>query len=149
MINAIIAGVWGCLVALAVVYVNYSSNIQGDKSSTAEERPLELIRLDPITVPVLGQEGVDGYILAVLNISIDHGALEKPMPDLKVVLQDSAFRSLYGMDAVKYRKPRKSDLDELSKNIVVAMNQRVGVDCIKDVLLHEFSFVSKEQTRKR
>ena len=147
MIKFLLVGVWGCLVALGSVYLTQSMNHSPGAEAEQPQKQLKLITLKPITVPVLGKEAIDGYLLAVLGINVDSSNFKSSEADAEVILHDIAFRTLYGVEALRYRKPRKADLETISQELKEAMNKRLGVDGVKEVLLQEFSFVPKEQTR--
>lgn len=147
MIQALIAGIWGCLVALGAVYFVHSSHSGGAAKDEHADKAVQLIKLNAITVPVVGPEGIEGYLLAVIGVNFDKTALKTPNLEVEPVLQDVAFRTFYGVEAMKYRKPRKNDLDTISNDLKSAMNARLGGEAVKSVLLQEFSFVPKEQSR--
>jgi hypothetical protein len=148
MIKIMIAGVWACFVTLGAVYFAHIRSDVAADAGPGHEKPAQLIKLKPITVPVVGADGIDGYLLAVLSVNLDPTALKAPESEVEVIIHDAAFRTFYGIEALKYRKPRKSDLDVVSNNLKDSMNKRLGSEAVKNVLLQEFSFVPKEQSRR-
>ena len=146
MIKALIAGIWAIALTLGAAY--FGSTWKGSEAHDENKAPpVELVKLKPITVPVVSTGGVEGYLLAVLGYNVEKGKLANPSVPLESILQDESFRTLYGVDAIKYKKPRKSDLAEISKMLVDIMNKRLGADAIKEVLIEELSFVPKESAR--
>ncbi|MGL4398186.1 MAG: hypothetical protein ACRCS9_16740 [Hyphomicrobium sp.] len=147
MIQTIIAGIWVVAVTLGAVYFGSTWGIVTTEDAGPKANPVEYLKLKPITVPVVGGPGIEGYLLAVIGCNIDRSKLTDPATLLDPVLQDEAFRVLYGVDALKYKKPRKSDLAEISKALIDQLNKRLGAEVIKEILIEELSFIPKESAR--
>lgn len=146
MIKTLFVGLWVCAVTLGSAYYGMSMN-GGAHHDPNKPAPVELLKLRPITVPVVNEAGVEGYLLAVIGYNIDRKKLTDPATMVEPILQDESFRMLYGVDSGKYKKPRKSDLDEISKSLVEGVNKRFGVELAKDVLIEELSYIPKEKAR--
>ena len=146
MVKTLIAGLWVFAVTMASVY--FGSTWQKRASAEAEKKsPIELLKLKPITVPVVNEIGLEGYVLAVLGYNVDRSKMTAPIPELETILQDESFRSLYGVEAMKYKRPRKTDLAEISKELVGGMNKRLGGEIVTEVLIEELSYIPKEKAR--
>lgn len=147
MMKILIAGLWVCIVTLAAVYLGSLQNGTRADTESEEDPPLEILTLKPITVPVVNAEGVEGYLLAVLGYNIDKSKLDRPLEALAPALQDESFRALYGVEATKFRKPRNSDLAEISSRLIEVVNKRLASEAVKEVLIEELSFIPKEKVR--
>ncbi len=147
MIKTVFVGLWVCAVTLASVYFGSTWGSLSSHEEAEKVSPIEFLKLKPITVPVINEQGVEGYLLAVIGYNIDTSKLTSHDATLEPILQDESFRTLYGVEAARYKKPRKQDLADISKTLVEVMNKRLGQDAVKEVLLEELSFIPKEKAR--
>jgi len=146
MIKTIGIGLWVCAVTLGAAYFG-SMPAEHPAADAAKVNAVELIKLKPITVPIISNGSVEGYLFAVLNYNVDKSKLPATVPNVDPVLQDESFRTLYGVEAGKFKKPRKSDLAEISQMLVEVMNKRIGGEAVKEVLIEELSFIPKDKAR--
>ncbi len=147
MIKTIIAGVWVCAVTLTAVYLGYASVNKSHDPSAKPTVKVEYLKLKPITVPVVSGASIEGYLLAIIGCNIDRSALENKQLELNPIIQDEAFRVFYGIDSMRYKRPRNADLAEISKVLVDHLNQRLGGAVIKEILIEEWSYIPKENAR--
>jgi hypothetical protein len=147
MVKLVMTGIWVCVVTLASVYLGSTRTPPAGGEGQSSKPAIELVKMRPLTVPVVDGAGVEGYLVAVLGFNIDKAKLTEPAAGLVPVITDQSFRTLYGVDAIKYKKPRKSDLVEMSNLLVEAMNSRLGAGTVTEVLIEELSFIPKEKAR--
>ena len=62
-------------------------------------------------------------------------------------LVDVAFRTLYDSAAVDFSKLRPQDLTSLSKKISQGVNEKLGKEIVKDVLMNEINYVPRDEVR--
>lgn len=144
MIKTVIIGLWACVVALVASY--FAAQWKAEIKPT-EEAPylvgLEYRKLEPITVPMIADGVVTGYILARLVFTADAGALHKLPMEPEPFIADEAFREIYNNGKVEFGKLVKYNLDQLAANIKENANKRLGPDFIQDILLEEINYVDK------
>ena len=119
----LIAGwVWIIVVTSASAYVSSTWRARATDSETPVKRAgdLERKKTMPINVPMIANGNVEGYDF----------------------ITDEAFRELYTGE-VDFNHLQKYDLQGLTKALAQEINQRLGREIIKDVLVEEFTYVPK------
>lgn len=109
----------------------------GKKAGEVERK-----KTKPINVPMIANGSVEGYIVAQFIYLAD----AKDLQDMPVLpddfITDEAFRALYSGE-VDFSRLHKYDLPGLTKTLAKKINQRLGREIIKDVLVEEFNYVPK------
>jgi hypothetical protein len=117
----------------------------GETPKTAEQ--LEHKKTAPISVPIIARGTVAGYVTAQFVYLIDAKKLkEMPVPP-DVFVTDEAFRMLYA-EQFDFEHLEKYDLPGVAKELAKRVNQRLGENSIKDVLISEFNYVPKRDISK-
>jgi hypothetical protein len=150
MIRLIGIGVWICLVTVAAAYVAGTWSL--GRAGRAEARhgasvDLEHKKTAPISVPIIVNGAVEGYVTAQFTYVVDAKALTHMSisPDAFVI--DEAFRALY-TEPFDFKHIEKFDLAALTKALVSRVNQRLGDDIVRDVLIGEFNYVPRDEISK-
>ena len=149
MVKLIISAVWICAVTLAAAYgavVWKSDQAAGCGRKTKEH--LESKKTRPIDVPMIADGNVEGYVVAQFVYTTDAASSKDVSVPPDVFLLDEAFRSLYSDPKLDFRHLEKYDLTGLTKNLVQKVNERLKADVVKDVLVEEFNYVSKQDISK-
>ena len=150
MIKLILAGIWICLVTLGSTYAAVSWHIaQSSKAENSQKSlaNLESVKTKMISVPVVAEGAIHGYVLAQFLFTADAAIMKKMSVKPDVFLQDEAFRIIYGGQSMDFRQSKKQDLSALAKQIVEGVNKRLGVEVVHDVLVQELNYVSKDEVR--
>jgi hypothetical protein len=101
-----------------------------------------------ISVPVIANGKVQGYIMAQFAFTIEGAALKRLPVKPDVYLIDEAFKILYSSDLLDFRQVKTQELPAVSKMIMDNTNNRLGGAIIRDVLVQEFTYLSKDQVRR-
>jgi hypothetical protein len=153
MNQALIVGVWACLVTLAGAYGGVYWRQQSTSSATAaaHEERLEPRKVKPITVPIIADGVLKGYISAEFTLmapkSDPHGGHGASL-DPEGYVMDEAFRLIYSENKVDFTNMQKSDLAELTRRITANVNKRLGSETIKETLVKNFGFIPREELAK-
>lgn len=148
MIKVVFVGLWVCLVTLGATYAVVSWHTT--RAPEPEHKAfggLESVRTRMISVPVVADGTVQGYVMAQFVFTADANAMRRLSVKPDVFLLDEAFKTIYGSDRIDFRKSRKQDLPGLAKDIADNVNKRLGVALIEEVLVQELNYVSKEDVR--
>ncbi len=151
MILRVLAGLWICAVALGASFGALQWKMkQADAANhvSVAKKPSELRKLRSITVPLIANGGVQGYLVAQLSYLADGEvlkALDVP-PDSFVM--DEAFRLLYSDEKLDYRNLERFDLAKFGAAVKAGVSARLKADVVSDVLVQEFNFISAEDVRK-
>ena len=148
MIKLIAAGLWACVVTLAASYAAISWSVASPNGEREPEKGgVELVRTRMISVPVIRSGALQGYVMAQFSFTGDAATLKRIPIKADVVVLDEAFRTIYSEDQLDFRKLQKQDLGGLTKRIIEASNERLGMRVIEDAFIQEFSYLTKDGVR--
>jgi hypothetical protein len=150
MIKLLITGIWVCIVtvgaSLGVSYWNESRAALPPAPEYAEGLVYEKTKV--FNVPMIADGGVQGYIVAQLVFTAEAKVLRQlPVPPESFVI-DEAFRSIYGDPKLDFKNLARYDLALFTQTVRERVNKRLQVDVLRDVLVQDFNYVSKDQIRR-
>ncbi|MDQ0506692.1 hypothetical protein [Xanthobacter agilis] len=149
MIRFIIIGVWVCVVALASTYAA-AYWVTGSEHGKAEDSylsGLEYRRLPVITVPMVIDGSVKGYVLVKLVFTADASLLRKMPIDPGIFAVNAAFQEIYVNGRVEGGKMAKYNLPEMLERIRQATNAHLNGDVVREVLVDSLNYVDKTDLR--
>ena len=148
MIKLLAVGLWVCAVTLGSSYV--MASINSAPSEVAEPdyfEGLDYRKTENITIPMIKDSAIRGYILARFVYTIDG----KTVAQLKVppdpFILDEAFRRLYTTDGFDFDEPTRFDLSSLTDGIRDAVNARYSEELVKEILVDQFDYIAKDDIR--
>jgi hypothetical protein len=149
VIKLILSALWICVIALASSYVAASWKSQAALVATGDDAlsGLNYTKTLPINVPMILGGEIKGYVVARFVYTAD-AAVQKSLsvpPD--VFILDEAFRTIFSDKRIDFEHLEKFDLALLTKNLRESANARFGTDLIQDVLIDQFTFVTKDEVR--
>jgi hypothetical protein len=149
MIRLIAVGIWICLVTALSSYAatlwHAQSTSEGEGAHTFSG--LQTLQTGTISVPVVANGSVQGYVLAQFTFTIKADALKKLSVKPDVFIADAAFRSIYSGEAAALRGAKKQDLQALTSAIKTRVNDRFGEAFVEDVLIEKLNFLPKDEVR--
>lgn len=151
MIKLIGIGVWAAIVALGSSYVMASVFAPAPEVGEPKEptyfEGLDYRSTESVTIPMISNERIKGYILARFVYTIDGnvGNTLKVPPDPFIL--DEVFRRLYSTDSFDFDRPEKFDLTELTTSIRDAVNERFGMELLHELLVEQFDYIAKKDAR--
>jgi hypothetical protein len=143
-------GLWACFVALVS---SYATATWQSNSSVAIERSeagpdgLEYRKPDPITVPMISDGRLRGYVVAQIVFAANARQLREFPIDPQPFVIDETFRRIYTDGKVDFDKMSKYNLDQIAGAIKANVNERLGLDLLKDVLFDELNYVDKDSLK--
>jgi hypothetical protein len=148
MIKIVALGLWVCAVTLGAAYA--AMTWQTDDSPQREAPvALEQVTTKMISVPVIGDGAVQGYVLAQFVFTMEAEKLKQLATKPDLFLVDEAYKVIYAGEAVDFRHLRRTDVAALAKIIKENVNKRFGQNLVQEVLVQELNFLPKEQIRAR
>ena len=149
MIRLVLSGLWVCIVTLAASYAAASWKV-GYHPPAAEEKVqgLQYQTTRVISVPMIKDGSVQGYVVAQFVYTIDAATLKRLSVPPEVFLLDEAFRTIYSDTSLDFQHLEKYDINKLTRNLIQQVNTRLKGDLIKDVLVDEFNYISKQDAQK-
>jgi hypothetical protein len=150
MIRALLIGIWGCVVAVAASYAAATWQagaavpvIDAVAGKNEIHEGLEYRKPPAITVPMISDGRLRGYVVAKLVYIADAAALHAFPIDPQAFVLDEAFRRIYTDGKVEFDQISKYNLNEITQAILKNVNERLGADLIHDVLIEEVQYVDK------
>lgn len=149
MIRFIIIGVWVCVVALASTYAAafWVTGSEHGKSDDARLSGLEYRRLPVITVPMVIDGSVKGYVLVKLVFTADAGLLRKMSVDPGIFAVNAAFQEIYVNGRIESGRMSKYNLPEMLERVRKATNAHLNGDVVQEVLVDSLNYVDKTDLR--
>ncbi|RTL84696.1 MAG: flagellar basal body-associated protein FliL [Hyphomicrobiales bacterium] len=152
MKQTIIVGLWACAVTLGGAYGGATWRLRANNAPTPpHEEKLETHKVKPITVPIISEGALKGYIAAefsMLSPKTDaHGGHEAGL-DPEGYFMDEAFRLIYAESKIDFTQIQKTDLAVLTSRITTNVNKRLGRDVIKETLVKSFAFVPRDDLQQ-
>ncbi len=148
MIKLLIVGLWACIVALGSSYFFIQTNNNASHAPTEEEAAaIDFIKADMVSVPIIREGKVQGYLVAQLSFAVSKIESKKLGFEPTPYLVDVAFRTLYDNTAIDFLKLRPQDLTTLARKISQGVNEKLGREIVKDVLMNEINYVPRDEVR--
>jgi len=142
-------GLWVCIVTLGAVYGAISlATAPAGPSEEDQKAPLELVKGEPITIPVITDGGVSGYFLTRVSFMMDKAKIagaELPMTEL---MTDELFTLLIGNKMVDLANTKGFDVAVFREKILTDLNAHLGEGFVSQVLIEQLDYVSKDVARK-
>ena len=143
--KAFLIGLWVIAVALGASYAVAIVETPVKADATAGKAALEVQKTRVINVPIVAGGAVRGFIVAQFAYTVDAGKAKTLSVSPEVFLLDEAFRTLYADDKLDFLHLDKYDISGLTKRLVADTNARLGETIVHDVLVQDFTFISKEE----
>lgn len=149
MAPLIYAGAWACFATLAATYgAFYYRTHPAQPSVTSAANHAKSRDLKTITVPVIRNGQIRGYISAEFSIvGLSSGSHEQG-PDIDSYVLDEAYRLIYAETGVDFDFIQQTDLTRLTSDIKSRVNSRLGTAALQDVLVRSFHYISRDETQK-
>ncbi len=146
--KAFFVGLWVLVVALGTCYAVAKLAVPGRGDAGAPAPALQVEKTRVLNVPMIAGGQIRGFVVAQFNYTVD-GAKVKTLgvtPD--VFLLDEAFRTIYTDDKLDFLHLAKYDINGFTRHLVEATNRRLGATVVHDVLIQDFTFISKEENER-
>ncbi|MFY9629289.1 MAG: flagellar basal body-associated protein FliL [Methylocystis sp.] len=147
MLRTLLIGLWVGAVALASTYggAYWKLNMAPARTNVVQSEKVEVRKVKPLTAPVISGGELKGYVSAEFAFSLDPS---KPLVgglDPEAYFMDEAFRIIYSDNEIDFQHVKKIDVDALTKRITARVNERIGSDAVKETLVKNLVFVSKDE----
>lgn len=148
MIKQLFIGIWVCAISLGSAYgVMVFQGQSGSGDSQAAEPQIEQVQTKMLNVPVVDNGSVKGYIMAQFVFQINADMMKELAVKPDIFLVDEALKVLYTADAVDFRKTQKRDVPAVAQTIMTNLNKRFGENFVREVLVQELSYMSRDGLR--
>lgn len=143
-------GLWVCIVTLGAVYgsIYLATAPAGPSEEETKKAALELVRGEPITIPVIGGGDVTGYFLTRISFMMDKEKVKGQALPTTELMTDQLFTLLVGNKMVDIGNVSAFDVNGFREKIKTEMNARLGEGMVDQVLIEQLDYVSKDAARK-
>jgi len=150
MIKFIAAAVWICAATIGAVFYSFQSS--SAKPASAEHvQPmlggLDYVKTDVLSIPVLADSHVTGYFLTKLVYTVDPALMGRLSVPADSMIIDQVYSYLFGSPQIDFSKVKTIDLDAFRNSIKDAINTRIGVQLVHEVLGEQIDYLSKDEIR--
>ena len=143
--KAFMVGLWVLIVSLGASYAVATLDTSGKTGEAVAKPNLAVEKTRVLNVPMIANGAVRGFIVAQFNYTVEGGKEKGAGISPEVFLLDEAFRAIYTDDHLDFLHLEKYDIGGLTSRIRAATNQRLGSEVVHDVLVQDFTFISKEE----
>src|SRR5262249_41350981 len=125
MIKFVVAALWLCAVTIGAVFFSF----QMSTASSNQEPPppllggLDYVGTQVISVPVLTDKGIVGYLLTRLVFTIEREDLQKLSVPAQTLFTDQLYSYLFANPNVDFTQVKTLDLDALRNGIRDSINK--------------------------
>lgn len=149
MIKPLLLAVWISVLSLSANFgAAYWKAQRAQAVTDKAPQALEQRKTRIINVPILIAGSVQGYVVAQFAYTGEAAALKAASVSPEGVILDEAFRMLYAEEKIDFRKLQRADLDKIVETLKARVVARVAPELVKEILVQEFNYVSKDEIRK-
>ncbi len=149
MIRTIVIGLWICAVALGSLFFAVRQNYGSSGEVKAEAGGfggLDYVKTDVMSVPIISNGSVAGYVVTQLVYTIDSNIRKKITVPLEYFISDEIFRKFYGSYS-DTKEVEKVKFEDVRASVITDLNARFPEPVIKDLLVEQFNYISAEEIR--
>ncbi len=147
MIRNLAVSLWIAALTLASAYAGITMQGSLGGHDAPGEVPPTPVALKSMTVPVIANGTIQGYVLTQITVSVKTALLKSLPQPADLVLADAAFKTVYAEDQIDFQHLKKQDLAKLSKKIADAINARAGAPLAVKVFIQDLHYLSKQAER--
>jgi hypothetical protein len=144
----VVTGLWICAITVlsSFAVVSWMPDLPKAKSEEYLEG-LTYQKLKPLNIPVIADGTVQGYIMATVVFTADSHLLKGLGVTPAPFVMDESFRQIYSDADLDFRNLKRYDINKRLAEIKVKVNERLGSEVVKDVMIENFNFVTKKDIR--
>jgi hypothetical protein len=148
MIRNVMAGFWVCAVTLGSCYAAVTWMVgQGPAAEQPQYEGLQYKKLPPLHVPIIAEGAVQGYVVANFVFTADSRTLREISVPPESFIQDEVFRYVYADETLDFRRLSRYNVNGMISNVRDNINKRLGAEIVKEILIENFNFISKEDIK--
>ena len=147
MIKLIGAALWMSIATASALLIAFQTSQQPQE--TAQEgaatpfQGLDYVKTGVISVPVFDKGQVHGYFLARLVFVAEGKRLAELKLPAEALLSDHVYGHLYGNPEIDFTHRDKLDIDAFRKTVRDGVNQRLGEELIREILVEQVDYLPK------
>lgn len=148
MIKFIAAALWICAVTVgAVLYSFQTAAERKDEAPQPLFGGLDYISTNIISVPLVRDSAVKGYFLTKLVYTVDPSQMAKLSVPANALVADEVYTYLYANPQIDPGRNVQPDLNQFRAAVRDAINARLGITFVHEVLVEQMNFLSQDEVR--
>ena len=142
MIKTLLVAVWCCAALLGANFgATFVMKMQARKEATPETVAFETRKSRELSIPIIRDGGVKGYVVVQLNYVVDLEAAKKlPAPPEAFVI-DETFQLIYGDEKIDFSHLDRLDLGRMTETLIQRVNTRLRTNVITDMGVVSMNFL--------
>ena len=148
MIKFIAAALWISIATTGALLFSFQSGLEPDAPAEDAEatafKGLDYVKTPVISVPVFEKGRVQGYFLSRLVFTAHAARLAELKLPADVLFADAVYTYLFANPQIDFTKRDSLDFDAFRESLRVAVNQKVGEEFIREVLIEQVDFLPKQ-----
>lgn len=129
----------------AAMKIPQATSAAGGKDAASE--PVTIVKLDPISVPVVRDGKIQGYVLGRISFSAATSDAAKNKDALILYVSEAIFRSIYEEETLDFSSLKPVGVEALVARVVEKANARIGRTAIVQVFVENLNFLAHEAVR--
>ncbi len=145
MVRLIVLALITCLSTIGGVYggLFWKESAKAAPVKDAQAKLL-VMKTNMISVPILTNGEVLGYIVARLQFTADADLVKLSSVQPEAFVADEAFRQIYETTPNDIKTGRKQIIKDLAASVAAGANKRLGRDVVKDIMIDSWTYLSKQ-----
>lgn len=149
MVKVLFLSIVVCLSTIGGVYGATRWKAAAVAAADTKAAPkIQILKTRMVSVPVLADGQVLGYVITRLQFTVDTDLLKDTAVPPESFVSDEAFKFIYETTAEDMKSGRKQVLRVLASNVADGVNKRVGIPLVKDVVIDSWTYLSKQDMMK-
>ncbi|MFT3732401.1 MAG: flagellar basal body-associated protein FliL [Hyphomicrobium sp.] len=150
MIRSLLVALIACLSTIGGFYGAMTWKASAKPANGEENQSkLQMMKTHMISVPLLSNGEVLGYIVTRLQFVVDTDLAKLSTVQPEVFVSDEAFRQIYEKAPEDMKNGHKQVLKELAANVADGANKRIGRAVVKDVMVDSWAYLSKQDMMRK
>ena len=142
----------GLVVVLSTLGGSYAAMKipQATSGSSGKEQVVEavtIVKLDPVSVPVVRDGKIQGYVLGRISFSTSASEAARYKDALILYVNEAIFRSIYEEETLDFSSLKPIGVEALVGRVVEKANARIGRNAIAQVFVENMNFLAHEAVR--
>jgi hypothetical protein len=143
VIKTLMIAIWCCG---ALVGANFGATfvmqMQSKKdSATPENLNFETRKSRELSIPIIRDGGVKGYVVVQLNYVVDLEAAKKLQAPPEAFVVDETFQLIYGDEKIDFSHLDRLDLGRMTETLIQRINTRLRTNVITDMGVIAMNFL--------
>jgi hypothetical protein len=143
MIKTLLVAVWTVAALIGGSFgAGYVMKMQASKAAAKPaDLAFETRKSHELSVPIIRDGAVKGYVVVQLNYVVDLEAAKKLQAPPDPFVVDETFQYLYGDEKIDFSHLDRVDIGKMTESLIERVNTRLRANVITDMGVAEFNFL--------